>query len=75
MAGSGRQVRAAAATRTANGPAVIGPGLKTGEEDPKLSFSTRIEVHATATNGLRPVAVRPDAPAKFEGVLTRDGVQ
>ena len=72
--GSGRQVRAAAA-RTANGPAASGPGRKAGEEDPKLSFSTSIEVHATATNGSRPGAVRSDAPTKFEGFLTRDGEQ
>ena len=73
--GSGRQVRAAAAARSANGPAASGPGRKAGEEDPKLSFSTSIEVHATATNGSRPGAVRSDAPTKFEGFLTRDGEQ
>ena len=74
LAGPGRQVRAAAAG-TANGPAASGPGREAGEEDPKLSFSTSIEVHATAPSGVRPGAVRADAPTKFEGYLTREGDQ
>jgi hypothetical protein len=46
---------------------------------PKLSFSTRIEVHATpaaavkVNDGQQASTVQADSPPKFEGYLARDG--
>lgn len=68
------EVRAAPAANAAYRPA-HGSNSQSGAEDPKLSFSTSIEVHATvqqgALTGVRTgTAVVSEVPLNFDGYLT-----
>ena len=69
------EVRAAPAANAAYRPAAHGSNRQSGAEDPQLSFSTSIEVHATVPHGaLTGVhtgsAVVSEVPPNFDGYLT-----
>ena len=65
------EVRAAPAANAASRPAADGATRHSGQEDPKLSFSTSIEVHPTVKDGA-PIGLHPDVPPHFDGYLTRE---